>query len=70
MAHQLMLADGHSTLNLVRSAQPVGGALRPADDVATLRWFAPDRVPPPHRLAFDFLPDAIECWRHQRFGSL
>jgi 8-oxo-dGTP diphosphatase len=43
---------GNATLNLAWTAQVVAGELRPADDVAELRWFAPDDLPPENELAF------------------
>ena len=38
--------SGVATLNLYWFARVVGGRLRPADDVAELRWFAEDELPP------------------------
>ena len=51
-----------STLNLYWSARIADGTPTPADDVAELRFFAPDEVPS-DELAFDHLPDVISAWR-------
>jgi ADP-ribose pyrophosphatase YjhB (NUDIX family) len=44
--------DGNATLNLAWTARVVAGELRAADDVAELRWFALDDLPPEDELAF------------------
>jgi ADP-ribose pyrophosphatase YjhB (NUDIX family) len=51
-----------ATLNLVWSARVVGGEPAPADDVAELRWFAPDALPGGDELAFDHVQDVVEEW--------
>jgi len=51
-----------STLNLYWSARIADGTPAPADDVAELRFFAPDEVPS-DELAFGHLPDVISAWR-------
>lgn len=51
-----------STLNLYWSARIADGTPTPADDVAELRFFAPDEVPR-DELAFEHLPDLISAWR-------
>jgi len=56
-------ADAQSTLNLYWEARIVAGEARPADDVAELAWFAPDALPPPGRLAFSTVGDALAFWR-------
>jgi ADP-ribose pyrophosphatase YjhB (NUDIX family)/catechol 2,3-dioxygenase-like lactoylglutathione lyase family enzyme len=43
---------GGATLNLYWTARIVSGEPRPADDVAELRWFALEELPPAHELAF------------------
>ncbi len=45
--------DGaQATLNLSWTARVVGGEPHASDDVAELRWFAPDELPPPDEFAF------------------
>jgi 8-oxo-dGTP diphosphatase len=44
--------DAMNVLNLVWQASVVSGDASPADDVAELRWFAPDELPPPEECAF------------------
>jgi ADP-ribose pyrophosphatase YjhB (NUDIX family) len=44
--------DGNATLNLAWTARVVAGELCPADDVAELRWFPPEEMPPEDELAF------------------
>ena len=41
----------------------VGGAERPADDLAELRWFAPDELPGPDELAFAHCAEVLATWR-------
>jgi ADP-ribose pyrophosphatase YjhB (NUDIX family) len=54
-----------SVLNLVWEAQLAVGAPSPADDVAELRWFPLDALPPPEECAFRwvarFLDDLAEA---------
>jgi len=55
-----------ATLNLywtvhVADPQPIA-----ADDVAELRWFAPDELPARDELAFTSFADALEAWRRDR----
>jgi len=50
-----------ATLNIYYAARPGDGTLEPADDVAELRWFAPDDVPA-EELAFGHIPDVL-AWR-------
>lgn len=51
-----------STLNLYWSARIADGEPEPADDVAELRFFAPDDLPK-DELAFAHIPDVISAWR-------
>ena len=44
--------SGQSTLNLYWTARVTRGELEPADDVAELRWFRLDELPPPEETAF------------------
>ena len=52
--------DGDHTLNVVFSARIVEGTPIAADDVAELRWFALDDLPPAAELAFRNTAEAIE----------
>ena len=51
------------TLNLYWTARVVGGEERPDDDVAELRWFGRDELPPPADLAFRNVAPVLEAWR-------
>ena len=51
-----------STLNLYLSARIADGDPEPADDVAELRFFAPDDLPGDD-LAFAHLPEVLSAWR-------
>lgn len=50
------------TLNLYWSARIAAGTPEPNDDVAELRFFAPEEIPW-DELAFEHLPDVISAWR-------
>jgi 8-oxo-dGTP diphosphatase len=52
-----------ATLNLYWTARVVGGEPRPDDDVAELRWFAPDELPPASEIAFRNVAGVISDWR-------
>ena len=54
------------TLNLYWSARAVSGDERPADDVAELRWFAPDELPPDDQIAFTNVAQVLRAWRQQQ----
>jgi 8-oxo-dGTP diphosphatase len=55
--------DANATLNLFWTARIVAGEPVAADDVAELRWFAADELPPADELAFTLLPSVFEAWR-------
>ena len=55
--------DAESTLNLYWEARVLGGELQAGDDVAELAWFEPDSLPPPERIAFTTVADALVAWR-------
>jgi ADP-ribose pyrophosphatase YjhB (NUDIX family) len=56
--------DGDATMNCVFRARLVGDAvLTPADDVAELRWFAPDELPEREQIAFANAAEALRRWR-------
>ena len=56
-------STAQSTLNLVWTARPIGGRPKPADDVAELRWFAADELPPPEECAFEMVAQVLSAWR-------
>jgi 8-oxo-dGTP diphosphatase len=51
-----------ATLNIYYGARIADGTPTPADDVAELRWFAPDEVPLAE-LAFAHISDVLSAWR-------
>ena len=53
-----------ATLNVYYGARIAEGTPRAADDVAELRWFAPDEVPVAE-LAFGHITDVLSAWRNQ-----
>ena len=55
--------EGSSTVNLSWTAHIVAGKPSPADDVAELRWFAPDQLPAPKEIAFRNTVELLEAWR-------
>ena len=55
-----------ATLNLYWTARVVSGQATAADDVAELRWFAPDELPAGDRLAFTNVAEAVSAWRQQQ----
>lgn len=57
--------EAPATLNLYWTARVVGGRPRAADDVAELRWFRPEELPPPEEIAFRNVALAIQAWREQ-----
>lgn len=54
---------GNATLNLGWTARVVAGEARPADDVAELRWFEPDELPPAEELAFANTTSLLSLWK-------
>jgi ADP-ribose pyrophosphatase YjhB (NUDIX family) len=56
--------DGDPTLNCIYVARLVSGEPEPDDDVAELRWFRPDELPPDAELAFANTAEALRRWRH------
>ena len=55
--------DANATLNLFWTARIVAGEPVAADDVAELRWFDRNELPPTEELAFALLPSVFETWR-------
>jgi ADP-ribose pyrophosphatase YjhB (NUDIX family) len=49
-------------LNLVWEVEVVGGEAAPADDVAELRWFPRDALPPEEEVAFRWLAPSLRDW--------
>jgi ADP-ribose pyrophosphatase YjhB (NUDIX family) len=58
--------DEPATLNLYWTARIVGGEPEAADDVAELRWFAPDELPGPEELAFRTVAGVLAAFREQQ----
>lgn len=54
---------GNHTVNFCWTARVVGGDLEPADDVAELRWFSRDDLPPPEDLAFPNSAELLRAWQ-------
>jgi ADP-ribose pyrophosphatase YjhB (NUDIX family) len=54
---------GDSTINTFYECRLLSGEPRPDDDVAELRWFAADELPPAEELAFDCVREALAAWR-------
>ena len=57
--------DAPWTLNLYWICRVRSGTPTPADDVAELRWFAPDELPPAGELAFRNNAKVISRWRDE-----
>lgn len=57
--------DAPWTLNLYWTCRVRSGTPTPADDVAELRWFARDELPPPGELAFRNNVKVISRWRDE-----
>jgi 8-oxo-dGTP diphosphatase len=55
--------EGPATLNLCWTARIVGGELRPSDELAEIRWFAPDEVPSRDEFAFPNCHEMVARWR-------
>ena len=56
-------STAESTLNLYWLARVGGGEPEPGDDVAELRWFAADELPPRDDIAFASVAEALSAWR-------
>jgi ADP-ribose pyrophosphatase YjhB (NUDIX family) len=58
--------DGRATLNLFWTGRLGRGTPHASDDVAELRWFASDSLPPARELAFDgLIATVLEAWRNE-----
>ncbi len=58
--------DAAATLNLVWTGRVSGGEPEAADDVAEVRWFAPEALPPPEECAFEHVSTVLAAWRDQQ----
>jgi 8-oxo-dGTP diphosphatase len=58
--------DAPATLNLYWTARVLSGQPEPDDDVAELRWFEPDELPPAERLAFRNNHQVLSAWRQKQ----
>jgi ADP-ribose pyrophosphatase YjhB (NUDIX family) len=56
----------NATLNLYWTARVAGGDPVAADDVAELRWFAPDELPSSTEIAFSNTIEVLEAWLRLR----
>jgi ADP-ribose pyrophosphatase YjhB (NUDIX family) len=54
--------EANAVLNLVWEARVSGGEPTAADDVAELRWFSRDALPPDEELAFRWLAPSLRGW--------
>ena len=54
---------GDATLNAFFECRLLSGDQQPDDDVAELRWFAPDALPAAEELAFACVRAALATWR-------
>jgi ADP-ribose pyrophosphatase YjhB (NUDIX family) len=61
---------GEATVNAFYECRVLSGDPQPDDDVAELRWFERDALPPPGELAFDGVRSALAAWLHQTRDSL
>ena len=50
-------------MNAFYECRLLSGDPQPDDDVAELRWFAPDALPAAEELAFACVRAALEAWR-------
>jgi 8-oxo-dGTP diphosphatase len=57
--------SGEATINTFYECRLLSGEPRPDDDVAELRWFAPDELPADEELAFDCVRAALAAWRRE-----
>lgn len=61
--------DATAVLNLVWEATISGGVPAPADDVAELRWFVRQALPPDEELAFRWLAPCLRAWTGRDPGT-
>jgi ADP-ribose pyrophosphatase YjhB (NUDIX family) len=55
--------DGRAVFSVTYRAVAGAGEAEAADDVAELRWVAPDELPPDEEFAFVHTPPALRLWR-------
>jgi ADP-ribose pyrophosphatase YjhB (NUDIX family) len=58
--------SGEETVNAFFECRLLSGDPQPDDDVAELRWFEPDALPPPSELAFESVRAALAAWQLTR----
>jgi NAD+ diphosphatase len=56
--------DGPPTLNFYWTAR-LRGEPQPSDEIAELRWFDPNSLPPPAEFAFANSVEALRAWREK-----
>ena len=54
---------GEETVNAFFECRLISGDPQPDDDVAELRWFAPDELPRPEEIAFECVRAALATWQ-------
>jgi hypothetical protein len=52
-------------LGLTWRATALAGDAHANDDIAELRWFAPDELPAPDEFAFPSQPGLVALWRDE-----
>jgi ADP-ribose pyrophosphatase YjhB (NUDIX family) len=57
------------TINTFFECRIVAGEPQAADDVAELRWFEPDALPPSGEIAFECVRSALALWRWSADGG-
>lgn len=55
--------DGAPTLNLCWTATIAGGTLAPTEELAEVRWFPPDGLPPDEEFAFRNCLELLAAWK-------
>ena len=60
--------SGDATVNAFYECRLLSGDARPDDDVAELRWFAPDELPAPEELAFECVRAALAAFSERSAG--
>ena len=56
--------DGPPTVNFYWTAR-LGGEPQGSEEIAELRWFDPDDLPPPGEFAFENTVEALRAWREK-----
>jgi ADP-ribose pyrophosphatase YjhB (NUDIX family) len=58
--------SGEETVNAFYECLLIAGDPQPDDDVAELRWFEPDALPPSEEISFAGVRAALAAWRLPR----